>query len=306
MPISRYGFLRKSGDTTYGDYNFYSTNLKTYGTYLKMYYSGDTPSRIRIYNSAGGQFFDADPSGVAAQFSVVGDSSFSGDVVVDTEHAFKNGNDLMDSVKVVAYQFAFAGVNTSAPNNSFYIDNSTPKQIIFKDSAGSTKYLAFATNGNYAAVNKAGDTMTGTLTSTAMPKCRVYNSTAQTIPNNTWTAMSFDTEDHDVGDMHNPASNPSRITVPYDGYYFVYAKVGFAVGTANTARGIRIYVNGSNKNTFMGHTANNTDTYSCTISMLLNLSANDYVEEYVYQKSGGDLKTGSGPTSTSLGAFMVV
>ena len=158
----------------------------------------------------------------------------------------------------------------------------------------------------YGFVKKTGDTMTGTLTSTAMPKCGVYNSAAQTISNNTWTAMSFDSENYDVGDMHDPESNPSRITVPYDGYYFVYAKVGFAVGTANTARGIRIYVNGSNKNTFMGHTANNTDTYSCTISMLLNLSANDYVEEYVYQKSGGDLKTGSSPTSTSLGAFMVV
>lgn len=48
-------------------------------------------------------------------------------------------------------------------------------------------------------------------------RARVSKTGAQTISNNTLTVLTWDTENYDVGDLHDNATNNSRITVPTGG-----------------------------------------------------------------------------------------
>ncbi len=132
---------------------------------------------------------------------------------------------------------------------------------------------------------------------TNAPKVRAYFSSAGTsIVNNTTTAMNFDAEAYDIGNIHDNA-NPSRFTVPVTGYYRMSAIVWFQTnstgfrqlylkrgGTVNLASALIPAVNGAN--TMM------------VITTAAYLSAGDYVEVYALQNSGGDLTAGGGSDAT--------
>lgn len=120
---------------------------------------------------------------------------------------------------------------------------------------------------------------------------RVNRSTAQTISNATWTAISFDTEDFDVGGMAEQVTNPSRITIPA-GEGGKYLVTGIALWTANATgqRAIRLRKNGTTDLADGARSptdaATNVGTPFCDI---VNLAAADYIELMVYQSSGGNL-----------------
>jgi hypothetical protein len=76
------------------------------------------------------------------------------------------------------------------------------------------------------------------------PGCQVRRTTAQTIANNTVTAISFDTEDFDTDTMHDPASNPTRLTCNTPGRYLVAGSIPYDAGTTGN-REARITKNGS-------------------------------------------------------------
>jgi hypothetical protein len=56
------------------------------------------------------------------------------------------------------------------------------------------------------------------------PACRVYNSGAVTVPNNTTTAIGFDSEDYDGAAMHSTSVNNDAIFVPHPGWYHIDAE----------------------------------------------------------------------------------
>ena len=117
------------------------------------------------------------------------------------------------------------------------------------------------------------------------PFCDVYatapGSTSGTA--NTQTAISFDSEIADTATMHNPVSNPTRVTVPIDGLYHVEA--GAIVQSAATNFYFRgfITLNGSAP----------TSLYPCawvpvgatyvslTESRYIRATANQYFEFFV-------------------------
>ena len=102
----------------------------------------------------------------------------------------------------------------------------------------------------------------------------------------------MDSEIFDVGGYHSTSSNTSRITIPSGkgGYYFVYAYLTVQSNSTGE-RLLRIYKNGAfvdaNGDPKIGVTTNGRPAQS--IATLMNLSAGDYIEVYVYQNSGGNL-----------------
>lgn len=127
-------------------------------------------------------------------------------------------------------------------------------------------------------------------------RCSVYNSGLQSIPNNAQTALTFDTEDFDVGGFHSTSVNTSRMTIPAGcgGGYIVIANSSYAAN-ASDVRLITIYKNGAairKGPSFVPNNAASTNT-GVAVSALVQLVAGDYLEVFVYQATGGALNFGS-------------
>lgn len=132
--------------------------------------------------------------------------------------------------------------------------------------------------------------------------CSVYKSATQSIPDSTWTELTFDTEAFDTNSMHSTSSNTGRINGRYAGVYICIANVKFASDGAGTGvRGIRIKLNGT-------VVAESSEEQVGTGDIFLNMSttvnmttgASDYVTLEVYQTSGGALNVGSGLEYTNF------
>lgn len=127
------------------------------------------------------------------------------------------------------------------------------------------------------------------------PRAGVYNNTTQSINDATNTALTFNTEDFDVGTMHDTGSNTSRLTIPASagGLYWVDANATFATN-ATGYRQLFIRKNGTT-NVLSGviNLGNATTVTQVNCSGLVVLAAADYLEVMAFQSSGGALNVGS-------------
>src|SRR5262245_36675184 len=124
------------------------------------------------------------------------------------------------------------------------------------------------------------------------PRCKANRTGTQSIPDSTATAVQLDdTDTFDVGAMHSPVTNNTRLTVPSGGggAYFFTGEAHFAAnGTGHREAAIRI-----NGTTIIAR-VRELGT-SSTIAAVLNVSgahqlvATDYLELVVTQASGGAL-----------------
>jgi hypothetical protein len=114
----------------------------------------------------------------------------------------------------------------------------------------------------------------------------VYNSAAQTIANNTYTALTFDTEQFDTNTFHSTATNTSRFTIPagYAGKYLINGQV-LADSNATGKRNFYFYINGV-AYLFTTTVQGSTIEPSLTASWVANLAVADYVELFYFQNSG--------------------
>ncbi len=114
------------------------------------------------------------------------------------------------------------------------------------------------------------------------------NSADQTIPTDTSTAITFNTENYDTYTMHEGVTNPSRITCIVPGFYLFGGTVAWAAN-ATSSREISIRLNGS---TVLAEqrTLNLGALYTIlTVSGSYWLNSDDYIELVGMQRSGGDL-----------------
>jgi len=127
----------------------------------------------------------------------------------------------------------------------------------------------------------------------------LYKAAAQSIPNATWTAVTFSDEAWDTNSFHSTSTNTSRITIPagLSGKYEFNAR-GFFAPNATGIRYISLYLNGvSVRINYFPASAND---FHLELTSKLNLVATDYIELYVYQSSGGNLNFSAGATEGEL------
>jgi hypothetical protein len=115
------------------------------------------------------------------------------------------------------------------------------------------------------------------------PFCDIYatapGSTSGTA--GTPTAISFDSEIADTATMHNPGSNPTRVTVPIDGLYHVEGGAGIAA--PGTATYLRTYItlNGTAQ-TYANVAASTTQVYvTATNSRFVRATVGQYFELFI-------------------------
>ena len=126
-----------------------------------------------------------------------------------------------------------------------------------------------------------------------------------------WTKIQFDTATFNVGSNYDTTND--KFVAPSDGKYFFTAslKINSAGGSATLlGTGCRFSINGTTAGdnvNFIGNGA--MSAMSATNSMILNLTATQYVEVYAYyQDNGGGTGsvTGSGDKSTQFYGFKLL
>jgi len=125
----------------------------------------------------------------------------------------------------------------------------------------------------------------------APPILRCRQTSAQSIPNNTITAVVFDTEDVDSSGMHSTVTNTSRATAVYPGWYWTGGNVTFAAnatGVRTTSWGVNgTTQNGSGTDFPVGSAATTNQLGASGSLFFLNVA--DYLELRCFQTSGGAL-----------------
>lgn len=125
---------------------------------------------------------------------------------------------------------------------------------------------------------------------TDMPHCRALRSATQSITGSGPEFIAFnDADAFDVGAMHNPASNNTRITVPSGGggVYMIGGQLAYAANSTGERR-LDLRINGVTT-IAQNRGAAITNISVVQIVTLYALAAGDYVELGAGQTSGGAL-----------------
>lgn len=125
------------------------------------------------------------------------------------------------------------------------------------------------------------------------PSARAYTNNDQTIPSDSWTTISFESENFDSAGMHDTSTNNSRITIPADseGKYLIIASCRFSAIEAGK-KGCRIQLNGTTVLAMASDTA----------MTLEELQAGDFIEMQAMQKSQSSQIIDKGREATYLSA----
>lgn len=173
------------------------------------------------------------------------------------------------------------------------------------------------TTGTFSgAVSGAAATFSGTLTANGSLsgitpakfqnpyKFSVYRNAARNSGNGAFAAMNPDTKVFDTGSNVDIVTNVGRFTAPVTGFYAFNASAYTTAGSsAHHSLLVALYKNGSevargsNGNTFNG-------LGSSVISDVLQLSATDYVEVYVYGDTTLALQVGAS-TFNRFSGFLI-
>ena len=187
-----------------------------------------------------------------------------------------------------------AGVGAQGPAGTNGSDGSAPlttKGDLLTRSSTAVTRLGVGTN-NYVLTADSAEATGLKWAAVSGPSFKgvlVTNTTGQSINNATETALTFNLETYDTDSFHSTSSNTSRLTVPSNGYYFVYAKVRFA-GNSSGYRYIRLKKNGSTSFQDIINYPPGSNDFSLYYGLALSANANDYFEIIAAQSSGGSLE----------------
>jgi hypothetical protein len=215
--------------------------------------------------------------------------------------------------------FVYVPANDTAINSTQIVDKRVflPYQIdgtaissisAAKITSGNLGIARMPTGGGTWAVGGNLTTTGGFITNAEQPRASAFNSAAQSVPNNTWTALTLNSEDFDIGSLHSTAVNTSRMTIPTsgDGLYLIIA-TGYFAGNATGVRGIRLTKNGSIAASFtLSQNAGAGSFVAVLNTALLALVAGDFVEAQAFQDSGGALNVGSAVTRDQQNSLQIV
>ncbi|MBI2035685.1 MAG: type II secretion system protein [Candidatus Liptonbacteria bacterium] len=177
-------------------------------------------------------------------------------------------------------------------NGNVGIGTTTPSsllQVFGTATVNGFKLPTGASNGYVLTSDASGNASWQATSAAAQRTAEVKKSSNQSVTNATWTALTWDTETEDFGGLHDSVTNNSRFTIPAGGLYLVCANVSFATNSTD-ARRIIFYINGGSATTTQINSVSSgqepTILHECS---RLRLAANDYIEVWARQDSGGSL-----------------
>lgn len=190
--------------------------------------------------------------------------------------------------------FAFGSIDSaySSGNPAILFDGETV--VSTKTYPFLSSYTPVASDRVVLARISGGYVVLGKFDGTSNPACRVYHSLDQSIPTGAgFTALAFDSERFDTEDMHDVATNNSRITCKTAGKYLIIGNIKWAANATGT-RSVRILLNGSTEIAF-NRVPNNgaSTTVFHSVSSIYAFDVGHYVELSVQQNSGGALNATS-------------
>lgn len=159
--------------------------------------------------------------------------------------------------------------------------------------------LAVGTNGQVLTADSTTATGLKWAAASSSPTfvgCQLWNTTTQSLSNDTYTVLTFDSELIDTDAFHSTSSNTGRITIPSgkDGKYLFIGSVNFASGTGPI--GVTLYKNNaeltSTGTSVMFNASYSTSAiYGAVAHIIISAVAGDYFELRGYQNSGGTRST---------------
>ena len=125
------------------------------------------------------------------------------------------------------------------------------------------------------------------------------SSGVQTIPNNTFTKLTFDVENYDVGSY---AASSDTITIPSgkDGYYLVIGRA-FWEDNATGLRQMAIYKNGAA--VYQNNAVASTTYPTSMVQAVFSAVEDDTIELYVKHTKGSDANIYKSQTNDAGGSF---
>lgn len=127
---------------------------------------------------------------------------------------------------------------------------------------------------------------------------RLRNLTNQSIAgDSSWNSITFDTQDFDVGTLHDTTINTSRITSVMPGIYFIHA---FSDLSSSASVNARLLINNT---TVIALVAANNNTFD--IQTNYSMGMGDYVEVQFQSTSGGKNTVATSPRSPVFELFQI-
>jgi hypothetical protein len=196
--------------------------------------------------------------------------------------------------RLVAASGETTGLKYVADTQNTVID--AEGDLLVGDAADVVQRLAIGSNAQVLTVDTTVDGKikwaTPASASATFVGCQLEKiTTAQSLTNNTDTAVTFNSEVFDTDGFHDNSTNNSRITIPSGkaGKYLLTAQISFAAN-ATGVRVVKIFKNGS---ILMLPSviapAPATDFTVINNTTLVNASVGDYFEVFALQSSGGAL-----------------
>lgn len=216
------------------------------------------------------------------------------------------GSGTTDTIPKFTSSSAIGNSLLTVSGNSFTYTGTTASGLVLRTTSGTAQSWNLENVPNAFRIDDATSgliplsiNLQDILSSATQPRVSAYNSTTQAITTGTHTAVTFDSENWDIGTLHSTSSSTSRITIPTggDGLYHLTCAIYWDVSGVGQ-RLARIYKNGAALYPSSYAQANVTYGVTHNITAYYDLVAGDYLEVFVFQDSGGNLNI-STATSTN-------
>lgn len=169
--------------------------------------------------------------------------------------------------------------------------STTLGDIEYRSSTANTNTrLAIGTAGQVLTVNGGVPAWTTIATGSTFAGCALYDSGNQSIPDSTFTTLTYNTEVFDIGGYHSTSSNTDTITIPAGkaGYYIFCLNVQWT-GSTGGYRIVYLQKNGGYSNGQMRYwaTSTNSGERNSSYSTIVYGAVGDTFRTAVLQNSGG-------------------
>ena len=186
---------------------------------------------------------------------------------------------------------AWANLDTTGMTNPM----TTTGDTIYSSSGSTPARLGIGSTGQVLTVAAGLPSWATPASGSTFVGVSLYVTSGTTISNNTFTTLTYASEEFDTDGFHDNSSNTDRITIPAGkaGKYLITAKLDIDPATASSRRDLYIVqYNSSNvsiRDKFM-RTASVTGTnIACLQSTVFDAAVGDYFITQCYQNSGGNM-----------------